>query len=551
MPKIGNYTPNEPFNQVIQNSPGPISAPNLPDTGSALAEGNIRNASQSATNVAESGALGLRTISNVVNDVGGAIMAVNAAKQRHNANTAKLKAAQTAAQVSALSTPLNFQLDDSLLAARSSDPNNPKNQLTTFENSTVKTFDKFIESKGIKDQDVIDGLKKHYDAGVQVRHYQLANSIPGQDNAIIAKDAQNSVGQAVLESGKNFNSLGTSLQSLNDLVIAKKLSDVNGIKVLNEALPKIYTQHWEAGLTPSADGSYPNAARGAAETADPSDDMRKAVPMQMINQYNKRYQNILDTQQASKDQDIKDNVAASVASYKSSNVVFEADLPKMVAGKDQKAVGLTLDKLYKNEQDIDNHKNWSEEQKLSARENVKTAIDKFEAAKKSLKEDADKAAKDAAKQHTADTYKAGQPARDALQTDYETLRKSYTGVGAKGVPLSEAIDFRDKADQMYAKGQLSDTEHKAFHAYGQSSIDANLKKTPPDPVLMRIFNYGLGDPPANYMHMMTSRFPKMTGDESKSLYRQNMLKAINASGAKTDEELSRVRAKVIKYLGGF
>jgi hypothetical protein len=54
MPRIGNFEPNNAFAPFVQNSPGPVSAPNLPDTGTNIAEGVVRSAGQLANDVAES-----------------------------------------------------------------------------------------------------------------------------------------------------------------------------------------------------------------------------------------------------------------------------------------------------------------------------------------------------------------------------------------------------------------------------------------------------------------------------------------------------------------
>src|ERR1700679_3766079 len=91
MPKIGNYTPNEPFQQVIQSSPGPVSAPSLPDTGSALAEGNIRNASQTANNIAETGALMRRDWLSPIGAAGaGIVEGIGIQRAKHAAATEKM-----------------------------------------------------------------------------------------------------------------------------------------------------------------------------------------------------------------------------------------------------------------------------------------------------------------------------------------------------------------------------------------------------------------------------------------------------------------------------
>src|ERR1700723_362479 len=93
MPKIGNFTPNEPFNSVIQSSPDAVNAPGLPDTGLNVAEGAIRSGTQLSNDVAETGALvrnaWLRPIgeglAGVVAGVSGAVKAHRDATNKMNA----------------------------------------------------------------------------------------------------------------------------------------------------------------------------------------------------------------------------------------------------------------------------------------------------------------------------------------------------------------------------------------------------------------------------------------------------------------------------------
>jgi hypothetical protein len=78
MPRIGDFNPNQPFNPVIQNSPGPISAPNLPDTGGAVSE-SIIHGQEGITNDLEHSSSAVR--SGLTNVFSGAMDVVRNIKQ--------------------------------------------------------------------------------------------------------------------------------------------------------------------------------------------------------------------------------------------------------------------------------------------------------------------------------------------------------------------------------------------------------------------------------------------------------------------------------------
>jgi hypothetical protein len=217
MPKIGNATPNEPFNQVISNSPGPVSAPNLPNTGSALAEGNIRNASQNAANVAQSGALGLNTISNIVNDVGSSIMAVTAAKQRHDVIKKQQAKMQDDANISANSPQLMFKLHDFRDNVQRDNLGDPDSWSQKFRDGYQNVADNFYAEKGIKPgSSVAQGLDKLTNSFAISVDDAFTKVAPEQRTANIEATTKSSLDQTV-NSATNLDQLPVSLNALGKL----------------------------------------------------------------------------------------------------------------------------------------------------------------------------------------------------------------------------------------------------------------------------------------------------------------------------------------------
>lgn len=87
MPRIGDFTPNNPLNPVIQSSPGPISAPNLPDTGANVSESIIHGQEGLTGDLAHSQGVvmsGLNRVVSGVTDVYNNVKRHNAVKNQMN-----------------------------------------------------------------------------------------------------------------------------------------------------------------------------------------------------------------------------------------------------------------------------------------------------------------------------------------------------------------------------------------------------------------------------------------------------------------------------------
>jgi hypothetical protein len=67
MPRIGSFEPNNAFAPFVQNSPGPVSAPNIPNTGAPITEAALHGANTLANDAAES----RNVVTNGILDVAG------------------------------------------------------------------------------------------------------------------------------------------------------------------------------------------------------------------------------------------------------------------------------------------------------------------------------------------------------------------------------------------------------------------------------------------------------------------------------------------------
>jgi hypothetical protein len=67
MPRIGNFEPNNAFAPFVQNSPGPVSAPNIPNTGAPITDAALHGANTLANDAAES----RNVVTNGILDVAG------------------------------------------------------------------------------------------------------------------------------------------------------------------------------------------------------------------------------------------------------------------------------------------------------------------------------------------------------------------------------------------------------------------------------------------------------------------------------------------------
>lgn len=182
MPKIGNYTPNNPLAPFIQSSPGPVSAPNLPNTGSALAEGNIRNAAQSAANVSETGDLVRGTL---VKGLGAVAAGVAAAT-----TLSKITAAKQAL--------INKQQTNSIVNNAVQEMNDAQNQYQSYT-PDQQSLDGTTTVRGYTPDTSEAGQEKQNERlkGIVEKHYQKADAI--KDNGTSRTNYQDSMDNKLTE----------------------------------------------------------------------------------------------------------------------------------------------------------------------------------------------------------------------------------------------------------------------------------------------------------------------------------------------------------------